>query len=277
MKTLPILKKIIPFLLYLSLSITVSGQTESTRAEIFNFEIGDIFHTYYYHHWGESYETEKYSTISILDKFYSQTGDTLFYEEEIHCELVIWWDSTYYSDSIDTLIIDELDSLVLNGQADSVYSDPELYNGRQITSYIYASPDFENGGYINYVTGCGGPYFWEHTDFYGDLSGNYLVYFKKGDEEWGTPYFVSIPEKNSRYKQIKLYPNPASVSFIIGRMDQKLLDLQVSIYSSDGSCIKTLSLKSGENQVNISDLPEGFFIVKISNGSEIFYSKLIKN
>ena len=261
----------------LVISLSVFGQEESTKAEIFNYEIGDIFHTYYWDRPTGYLDYEAHSTYYILDKYYSPSGDTLFYAQEIFREINdIGLDTNIYENYIDTLEIIDLNSMIWGGDADSVYSDPSFYNGRLINSVtdIYYN-DFVWTYW--YIVGCGGPYSYEPGLIEGAGSGRDLVYFLKGDEEWGTPYYVSIPEKIESKNQIKIYPNPASnyIHFAWGSCTSN--DIQVSVFTNYGECIKALDLSSGKNQINISDLANGFYTIRILDNSNIFFGKFIKN
>lgn len=113
------------------------------------------------------------------------------------------WTYDYY---IDTVYYGQLDSLINSGQIDTVYSDDELYNGRLIN---YVQDTVNNNTHIRkYVEECG-----LALERYYNLSlitGSYveeLFYFKKGDEEWGSPMYVSVEELTITHN-ISIYPTP---------------------------------------------------------------------
>jgi hypothetical protein len=61
---------------------------------------------------------------------------------------------------------------------------------------------------------------------------------------------------------IQIYPNPASDFVQIVSTENALIHL----YSAEGKLLGTFDIKAGENQVNISDLQNGFYILRSSDG-----------
>ena len=75
-------KIIFVFVLIQSFVLTLVGQTISTNAEIYNFDIGDIFH-YFEIMSGSGSSTNIESNIIITAKYYSLNNDTLYYVTSI--------------------------------------------------------------------------------------------------------------------------------------------------------------------------------------------------
>ncbi|UWX59272.1 T9SS type A sorting domain-containing protein [Chryseobacterium oranimense] len=69
-------------------------------------------------------------------------------------------------------------------------------------------------------------------------------------------------------KETSIYPNPTSGPFTINKEESG----QAEIYSQDGKMLKKLELKKGNNQADLSELPNGVYILKTPSGS----SKIIK-
>ncbi|CEJ68570.1 hypothetical protein BN1195_00858 [Chryseobacterium oranimense G311] len=69
-------------------------------------------------------------------------------------------------------------------------------------------------------------------------------------------------------KEISIYPNPTSGPFTINTEENG----QAEIYSQDGKLLKRLELKKGNNHADVSELPNGVYILKTPSGS----SKIIK-
>ncbi|WP_048501037.1 T9SS type A sorting domain-containing protein [Chryseobacterium sp. BLS98] len=69
-------------------------------------------------------------------------------------------------------------------------------------------------------------------------------------------------------KEISIYPNPTSGPFTIKTEENG----QAEIYSQDGKLLKTLEMRKGNNQADVSELSNGVYILKTSSGS----SKIIK-
>ena len=71
-----------------------------------------------------------------------------------------------------------------------------------------------------------------------------------------------------------LYPNPAKGNFTV--KTKTSID-KITIYSETGAVVKTVNLETpkDENQVNISDLATGRYIVELQNGSQKMYKNLM--
>lgn len=79
---------------------------------------------------------------------------------------------------------------------------------------------------------------------------------------------LATNETTSSQKVMSIYPNPTSGSLFIRAED----NAPAEIYSQDGKLLKKLDMKKGTNQADISELPNGVYILKTSSGS----SKIIK-
>lgn len=189
--------------------LKVHGQEISTVYEIYNFEIADVFHFYA---WGSSYSSWyiSHTNIEILDKYFSSTGDSLFYSRQIS-RVYSCPEGTYNYYYTDTIEVTNLNSLIHYGDLNSVYSDPDLYNNRIINYfevYFYPNDYIEN----KWVEGCGEVYYhWYINDEPFDFIEEEikLVYYLKGEEEWGEPFYVDIPEIKVKSVAVNIYPNPS--------------------------------------------------------------------
>jgi hypothetical protein len=56
-----------------------------------------------------------------------------------------------------------------------------------------------------------------------------LVYYKKGDEEWGTPLVIVGVDEAKTLHDVKVYPNPARQSSTFRSMKQPCLQKLKSI------------------------------------------------
>lgn len=80
---------------------------------------------------------------------------------------------------------------------------------------------------------------------------------------------TSVTEAENTYG---IYPNPATGMFtVIGLQGKGFVD----IYTISGQFIKTFSVTISDEQIDISDLPEGIYIVKIKSSSISSSHKLI--
>lgn len=79
---------------------------------------------------------------------------------------------------------------------------------------------------------------------------------------------LATNETTSSQKGMSIYPNPTSGPLSIKTED----NVQAEVYSQDGKLLKNLDIKKGTNQADISELPNGVYILKTPSGS----SKIIK-
>jgi hypothetical protein len=77
--------------------------------------------------------------------------------------------------------------------------------------------------------------------------------------------------------QINIYPNPANSEITI-KVDDFKGNSTIEIYNAVGQIVYTGDLKNTEQKINISDLADGIYYIKISEGKMIKGTrKLIKN
>lgn len=267
---------IITFWLMIFLWLNVHGQEISTVYEIYNYEIGDVFHFYA---WGSMTNDgySSYSNTEILNKYFSTTGDTLFYSQEVTSVYSDWEGTTYYN-YIDTATITNLNSLINYGNIDSAYYDSALYNGRKINYKDWSIyPDIEE---IKWVEGCGRAYKYRYEE---DFPFDYLeeeiklIYYLKGNEEWGEPFFVEIPEIINNNVSIKIYPNPTKEKIYISINGLPQNEAEIFIYSTIGNLVKFIRTNMIQNyQIDISYLPIDIYIIKIRFQNEVLVGKFIK-
>jgi hypothetical protein len=77
---------------------------------------------------------------------------------------------------------------------------------------------------------------------------------------------LSIVENNYENNKISIYPNPANEILNISLANQINSKQQVLIFNAIGQLYKKLELKQSQ-AINISDLPNGLYFIKISNYS----------
>jgi len=75
---------------------------------------------------------------------------------------------------------------------------------------------------------------------------------------------------------IKVYPNPANESLNISLPSMPENNSQVEIYNTSGILVWNANLMSQNNQIDISDLPSGLYLVKVSFGNESYNNKFVK-
>jgi hypothetical protein len=253
--------------------IRLVSQEISTVGEIYDYEVNDVYH-YYLQAGNINGYTGMWSitNIKIINKYYSPDNETVYYVRDVAYKAFYYPDPEtilkFYSD---TISYTHLNYLINNGEVDSVYSDPDLYNGRKINFN-----DCLNKNYVwtsKYVNGCGmtSEYFysWESQS----ESSDELVYFKKGEEEWGSEMLIVSVENPELFDMISMVPNPAKNTLKIETTNNEIVE--VAIISMNGIRVKSCELTPGQTTIDISDLDSGFYIVQFDVNGKITSKKLV--
>jgi hypothetical protein len=257
------------------LSLSSTGQEISTVSEIYNYDVGDIFHV---REWGSGPAGgfEKQYSYEITGKFYVPGYDTVFYSRFVKTAVSSSIEPEWvFDDYNDTVFYTDLDSLINHGSIDSAYSDTALYNGRiindQILFYEYVYQAYQ------FIEGCGGPYEW-YTNFeeFADYSVE-LNYFKKGDEEWGEQLMVSTGPLLTINKPINVYPNPFNSHLNIDLTGIYSGNCEGCIMALNGKQILRFSLKANQlNSVELPELSSGLYLLNIKGNTD-YHQLIIKN
>ncbi len=80
---------------------------------------------------------------------------------------------------------------------------------------------------------------------------------------------LGTSEIKSTKKELTVYPNPTSGPISVTTEKAS----EAKIYSLDGKMLKTVHTQKGNNEINISELPKGIYIIKTATAS----TKVIKN
>lgn len=249
------------------------SQEISTVGEVYDYEVNDIFH-YYLNAGNINGYSGMWSitNLKILDKYYSANNATVHYVRNVA------YKAFYYPDPlliqqfyVDTVSYSNLDNPIHNGFVDSVYTDPDLYNGRKINFIDFLNKN--NVSTMKYVNGCGVAsvyfYSWESQSEHSDE----LVYFKKGEEEWGTQMIIVSVENLELIDRISMFPNPAKTTLkIVTDLD----DIEEgAVFSLNGIKMKSFKLNSKQTTLNISDLKPGLYLVQFITNDNAISKKLI--
>ena len=123
-----------------------------------------------------------------------------------------------------------------------------------------------------YYNGLGGDFFWFYS--WGLIDAKNIVYFKKGEEEWGNPYncddFSEIESHNDEL--INIYPNPTSNRIRLEYGDVKVK--KIMIFDITGKVI--IETTSKEDYFDLSDFPIGTYIMNIQSEKTMKNIKIIK-
>lgn len=211
------------------------------------------------------------TNIEILDKYYSTNNDTIhdyqYVKTAFESSDEPWLHYDYYHESISYT---NLDSYYI---ADSV-SVGSIYNGRKL-SWELISNTIYHQYYEYYVDGCGYTYrYWRQIDPpYQSEAEFKLVYFKKGDETWGTPNIVVGTNELPKVEiEFQFYPNPARDKIHLSTSANVTIE-EVRIYNQIGNEVQSVFAEF--NNVDVSELSPGLYFVEVLTDKGRSIQKLI--
>lgn len=168
-----------------------------------------------------------------------------------------------------------------------LYYYDDTYNGRMLyygPYEIFPSPVYPDtcfgmmgADFTSYIEGCG-----DYTHYYNDyhycMPCQQLDYFKKGEDEWGTPYEIPVGIEEPDRTDIFIYPNPVNDRITIESLNQDYRDIVVNIFSNDGRLISSekYSVIPELKYLDISFLKPGIYFLKIDSESFSASKKIIK-
>ena len=280
-----------------------------TVDEVYNFEPGDEIHENKYYTWWNSYNSFdewRYKKF-ILDKQFSPSLDSVFLTVN-KCGLVRWkhfngfgYDTgrIYSNDTIiiaysiaQNELIDTYPEIFIMDTPDSWYNsyNTQNYFGSEGRRVKYNNPGFmlfepptdcffhyltELNDFYFYIEGLGGPYYEEsHTyDYYSYYK---PVYYKKGNEEWGTPWTfdcdslpTSINNDAPNKSNITITPNPMKEMTRISIDSPVDENFSISIYNIMGEEVYEHIFRAGEIIISRSELSKGIYVIKISDPNSV--------
>ena len=242
-------------ILLMFLTVSVQSQNAAKLGEIYDFEIGDVFH--FVNEGGSLMQVHGrfIERFEITDKYYNQDSSIVFYEQTgTKYEDFPNTGSESFVKTVSYVLNDTLEGI------DSVYSDSTRFNGR--TVYLDDEWGFDTGYDNVYITGCGK----EHHDFDPWASYYYidLAYFKKGAEEWGTPVFVGM-ESPDEPLEIGIYPNPVSDQLHLFSDGLPPAMGTTRIYSIYGVEVGNSKIHGGKDVCfDVSGLDPGTYLLRIT-------------
>lgn len=101
----------------------------------------------------------------------------------------------------------------------------------------------------------------------GSIISSQAYYLIESDLVLGTKNSVLVDTN------INIYPNPSKDFVYIN--NEYYNNLYIDILDITGSLIKSIVISNGQNQVNVSDLQSGIYLIKYLNKSQIYTKKLV--
>ncbi len=120
-----------------------------------------------------------------------------------------------------------------------------------------------------YQKGLGGPYYSCTNGFESGKISRELVYYKKGDNSWGTELNITGITEVEQTKNISIYPNPANDFVYVNYENNVYSNYSILIYNIEGRLLKSEKLEMTGTKLDVSDLSAGVYFVKISNYSDV--------
>ncbi len=278
------------------LSNPQTGSQNLTAHDCYNYNIGDELHTLYTLE-DMYYQKSKKSIKKLIAQTFSQNLDTLYLEWQ-SCSRETWTaggsDTIFYFDGVYTEQVNfsqiensinklpgeiiSLDGTVTdnyNRGFTQMFGKPckSLYLGFYripddtclSVIIVKGSPKTTNMGYLDktYVEGLGGDYYTRY-DFAFESYG--LVYWKKGIEEWGTPYTcsdllnVAEIEKNP---VLSIFPNPFNNQLNLTLASGYINNLK--IFDVSGRLVLDRQLNQKHISLSVENLQPGLYFILINN------------
>jgi hypothetical protein len=92
-------------------------------------------------------------------------------------------------------------------------------------------------------------------------------------DKWGCDYVPNDIEEVFAKSTIEVYPNPAS-NIINVIINNSITEGQIFILSIDGRTVAQKEIKGQDNQVDISHLKAGLYLMQLKNKEEVYTQKL---
>lgn len=263
-------------ILFIFISLFSFAQEFPTRGEIYDYEIGDVFHTTFFGS-AVSFGMSDKQGITIIGKYYSENADTVFYIQEI-IGVINTSDEPFgqYYEEIEIIFFTNLNDTI---EADTLTVDPELYNGRSLISIMFYDEMMCLAWDRGYVEGLGCVF--ENYDNFDSENPSYsdfvLVYFKKGDEVWGEELILVGVDENIERANVLVYPNPVQNQLNIECDFREEINIQ--IYNSLGQLMDKTTNSSSPLAIDVDRYLSGIYFVQIvgNDGISIEKKKFIKN
>jgi len=265
------MKHFIPTIAILLVSFTsVLGQHKLTRGEVYDFDIGDIFHHRWEYGQGHPPNAKRYT---VIDKEYTPGIDTmkyLVYMSEYSTQYGDTFEDLIYTFIEDTIswIYTHLDSMIFDYPDSIPYVDSMVYYTDLMcmdTVYGINFRGFEKNDYVEYGKGLGQT-FYENAGIVTDS--RYLFYFKKGDRECGTKDVTGIGDSETTYSDIIVFPNPASNNLLVTLLHDQIN----SVYLLDlaGKTVWMDNVQTNSYWLDLGLIEPGIYILKATteNGEE---------
>ncbi|HRN41726.1 MAG TPA: T9SS type A sorting domain-containing protein [Vicingus sp.] len=279
-----------------------NGVVNLTAADVYNFDIGDIFHTIQEYQEPYSwYFTYHRQIINVIGKTISVNQDTLSYlfdRKLMTIKNVSYTvynpDTTYIFDTIPEVVILSQNTHInkftqepnaelaqvawgFSGYLNAYINSATQRREKEIYPYLLANSDscwetMIDGPtrYYQYIDGLGGGYY---DDF--DFNNRFkLVYYEKGTETWGTPLSIintqtSIDDFSMKNLSVNVYPNPiTNYATITIKGYNSTEKLSFKLYNILGKEVYSTYIYESNFILNRNSLTSGVYFYTITNDNK---------
>jgi len=257
----------------------LSAQNCPTVREIYNFDVGDVFH-YKDSYYGIMSYSKSYERHRITKKYYSNDLDTVFHEI-----INSTYSESYFASSGYTIKTDSSTERVKYTNLDSSIFSQLVYEFTEENCKI-DTYSLLNCGRVSLSFNCtGGAADWATTEIYGVGIGRMsrgrsiahcsnstptLIYYNKQSDSCGNKITVSLNDDKFKSPEFKIYPNPVDVWLSI-ESSQKIDFIQV--LNLQGQEL----LRSQSTRIQMDHLSSGLYILRIHSDSDFYDQKSVKN
>jgi hypothetical protein len=127
---------------------------------------------------------------------------------------------------------------------------------------------------LRYIDGLGGPYYY-CGGYVGDSEERKLVYYKKGETEWGEKLVITGVSNYETHERLQVFPNPFINEITIEYPGTE--QFTIEILNSGGQKVFENNVTSRNRfQVNLSAFPAGVYFVKAIAGKKVRIQKILK-
>lgn len=269
---------------------------------VYDFQPGDEIHVLYKDKCNSGPEGYYSNTTKTIQKFLSKIeySDSIVYRiDKKQSSLTTTNDTSFFNylhDSLNAVIVRNADFNKLPDEPVIAIDGYEAYTYRmeyddrlrKIKPYSYETLIYSNDSCwlglvadgcdaeFEYIEGLGGPYYWCVNNFSCMDAGteNTLVYYKKGDETWGTPLVVTGIDQEVLNNEIEVFPNPTNDILNIKTTPDKL-PFRLEIIDLSGRVLISKEIRTDSYSMSLDENLKGIFIYTISNHNLIKTGKLI--
>lgn len=295
--------KIIPLKLTGIESSDTMGVIPIEFKDVFDFQIGDEFHIFEGDTTWDEQGILTWRRIVVIDKYFIPNTNLINYEIEDKAMQFIFnpfFIDTVYSYNIAhyTINLDEYPNRLpeqrykyrYRNYVDSILVSNRIFNneytGRQVIrpqqSYERFAGDCyvklvntEGFKYYTYIQGCG-DFFEQNWDY--RQKWKRLIYFKKGEEEWGSPLdFVLSASELNHGANLNLLSNALRLDEAIGVFSVCHQEVFLNLYDLHGKIVySTLTyLDEGVNLVPMVTQGTGVYVIELKVGLTALRKRLL--